>query len=299
MIADRLEGLEDRLLDRDSRAGRHLQDVRRFHRRQDLTLIVVIHRSQSRLLLASLPHLHGPKHIEALPVGKRASGFLRHGCYVVASISRSRNKDKNPTMTKPAKTAGIAQYIRQEILNLGKEFTEVWQEVIEKEGYDGVKKRSEHVFGKPLPDGYTLQEREFSRGAVLEINKELRCRSSDGKLSSILRPVNGIIKTAEFEAILDNSKQVRSRHVRRAIEEHVSLEGSLSKEIIAHKKDLKKYISALTDAIGYVVGLAVINSRASGQMFGQPLPIHCQINTGGSDIITAPGKIGDIAKAAS
>jgi Lon-like ATP-dependent protease len=34
-------------------------------------------------------------------------------------------------------------------------------------------------------------------------------------------------------------------------------------------------------------------------MFGQPLPIHCQINTGGSDVITAPGKIGDIAKAAA
>ncbi len=34
-------------------------------------------------------------------------------------------------------------------------------------------------------------------------------------------------------------------------------------------------------------------------MYGQPLPIHCQIDTGGSDIMAAPGKTGDIAKAAA
>ena len=55
----------------------------------------------------------------------------------------------------------------------------------------------------------------------------------------------------------------------------------------------------MTDSIGYVVSLAVIHSGASGRMFGQPLPIHCQITAGGSDIITAPGKTGDIAKAAA
>jgi Lon-like ATP-dependent protease len=144
-----------------------------------------------------------------------------------------------------------------------------------------------------------LKVREFSSRAVAEIIKELRCRSSDGKLSCILRPVNGVIKTAELDAIIDNSEFVEPKHIRTALEEHLSLEGAVSKEIIEHKKDLKKYITSMTDAIGYVVGLAVIHSRASGQMFGQPLPIHCQINTGGSDIITAPGKIGDIAKAAA
>jgi Lon-like ATP-dependent protease len=92
---------------------------------------------------------------------------------------------------------------------------------------------------------------------------------------------------------------VKPRHVRSALEEHLSLEGAISKEIIEHKKDLKKYIASMTDSIGYVVGLAVIRSSGSGRMFGQPLPIHCQINTGGSDVITAPGKIGDIAKAAA
>ncbi len=55
----------------------------------------------------------------------------------------------------------------------------------------------------------------------------------------------------------------------------------------------------MTDSIGYVVGLAVIFSKSSGQMYGQPLPIHGQINAGGSDTVIAPGKIGEIAKAAA
>ncbi|RZB37380.1 MAG: ATP-dependent Lon protease [Desulfobacteraceae bacterium Eth-SRB2] len=193
----------------------------------------------------------------------------------------------------------VVQYVKQEILNLGEEFKDAWEEVIEKEGYEGVRKRSEHIFGKSLPDDYKLKEREFSRDAVLEIIKELRCRASDKKLSSILRPINGIIKTAEFEAILDNAQLVLPEHVRRALDEHLSLEGALSKEMVKHKKDLKKYIGAMTDSIGYVVGLAVNYSKSSGKMFGQPLPIHCQINAGGSDTVVAPGKIGDIAKAAA
>jgi len=193
----------------------------------------------------------------------------------------------------------VVQYVKQEILNLGEEFKDAWEGVIEKEGYEGVRKRSEHIFGKSLPDDYKLKEREFSRDAILEIIKELRCRTSDKKLSSILRPINGIIKTAEFEAILDNAQLVLPEHVRRALDEHLSLERALSKEMVKHKKDLKKYIGAMTDSIGYVVGLAVNYSKSSGKMFGQPLPIHCQINAGGSDTVVAPGRIGDIAKAAA
>ena len=52
-----------------------------------------------------------------------------------------------------------AQYVKQEIINLGVEFKESWGEVIEKEGYDSVKKRSEYIFGKALPDEFILQER--------------------------------------------------------------------------------------------------------------------------------------------
>ena len=193
----------------------------------------------------------------------------------------------------------VVQYVKQEILNLGEEIKDAWEGIIEKEGYEGVRKRSERIFGKSLPVNYRLQEREFSRGAVLEIIKELRCRASDGKLSSILRPINGIIKTAEFEAILDDAQRVLPEHVSRALNEHLSLEGALSKEMVQHKKDLKKYIGAMTDSIGYVVGLAVTYSKSSGQMLGQPLPIHCQINAGGSDTVVAPGRIGDIAKAAA
>ena len=193
----------------------------------------------------------------------------------------------------------VAQYIKQEVVNLNKEFRESWGEVLKKEGHVGVRIRSEFILGKRLPFNYKLEARDFSRSAVLEVVKELRCRASDSKLSCILRPVNGIIKTAEFEAMLENSPLVEPKHVRRALEDHLSLEGALSKEIVEHKRDLKKFIASMTDSIGYVVGLAVINSRSSGQMYGQPLPIHGQINAGGSDKVTSSGKTGDIAKGAA
>jgi Lon-like ATP-dependent protease len=193
----------------------------------------------------------------------------------------------------------VAQYIKQEIINLQEDFESTWGEVMKKEGHAGVRRRSEQIYGKILPADYRLKARDFSRNAVAEIIKELRCRSSDGKLSCILRPINGIIKTAELDAIVENSELVEPRHVRSALKEHLSLEGEIARDIIERRRDLKKYITSMTDSIGYVVGLAVINSRASGQMFGLPLPIHCQINTGGSDVITSPGKLGDIAKAAA
>jgi Lon-like ATP-dependent protease len=199
----------------------------------------------------------------------------------------------------PENIRQVAQYVKQEVNSLAREFKEAWGEVIEKEGYESVKKRSEHIYGRPLPQDFKLTVREFSKAAVLEITKELRCRASDGKLSSILRPINGIIKSAEFEAILDGARLVEPHHVRKALQEHLSLEGGFSRELSEHKKYLKKYIGSMTDSIGYVVGLAVINSKSSGQMYGQPLPIHCQINVGNADTVVAPGKIGDIAKAAS
>ncbi len=195
--------------------------------------------------------------------------------------------------------AQVAQYIKQETINLGQEFADAWGEVMEKEGYEGIRERCQEIMGQPLPADYRLQERDFSRAAVLEIVKELRCRASDGKLSAILRPINGIIKTAEFEAIFDNAFLVEPSHVKRALETHMSIEGAVSREIFESRKDLKQYIGSMTDAIGYVVGLAVTQSASSGEMYGLPLPIHGQISAGASDTVVAPGKLGDIAKAAS
>ncbi|MCP3951099.1 MAG: hypothetical protein GY697_02605 [Desulfobacterales bacterium] len=199
----------------------------------------------------------------------------------------------------PENIRQVAQYVKQEIGNIGREFESVWGRIIEKEGFDGVRARSEQIFGRPLPEDYRLTERDFSRSAVMEVIKELRCRASDGNLSTILRPINGVIKSAQFAAILENADLVEPEHIRLALAEHLSLEGAMSREVVKHKKDLKKYISAMSDSVGYVVGLAVIQSRSSGQMFGQPLPIHCQINAGGADVVIAPGKTGDIAKAAA
>ena len=193
----------------------------------------------------------------------------------------------------------VAQYIRQEVIATQREYTDTWGPILMEEGYEGIRKRSAHIFGKELPETYELRARDFTREAVAEVVKELRCRASDGKLSALLRPINGIIRAAQHEAILDNATMVDQRHVRKAVLNQESLEGALSRETIAHKKDLKEYITSMTDAIGYVVGLAVVNAPAGGQMYGQPLPIHCQINAGGSDRVSAPGKLGEIAKAAA
>ena len=193
----------------------------------------------------------------------------------------------------------VAQYVTQEVANLGREFKDAWGEIIEREGHQGVRRRNAHIMGKSLPPDYRLEERPFSRQAVLEIIKEMRCRASDRKLSTILRPVNGLIKSAEYEAIFENAGQVEAVHVQKALGTHLSLEGGLARDLVQSKKELKKYIGSMTDAVGYVVGLAVITSRSSGQMVGQPLPIHGQIIAGGADVISAPGKIGEIARAAA
>jgi Lon-like ATP-dependent protease len=193
----------------------------------------------------------------------------------------------------------VAQYIKQEIDHLGREFDTLWGDILKKEGREGVRQRCEHIMGRLLPVDYALTPREFTRAAVMEIIKELRCRAGDGKLSCILRPINGVIKSAEYIAIAENTDRIEPGHIRQALTEHTSLEGAMTRELIEQKKDLKKYIATLTDAIGYVVGLAVFHSQASGQMYGQPLPIHGQILAGGADGVTAPGKIGDLARAAA
>lgn len=193
----------------------------------------------------------------------------------------------------------IAQYIKQEIDSLEDELQQTWGDILIKEGHDGVRKRNEHILGRALPDDYRLEAREFDKSGVLEIIKELRCRSQDGKLSCILRPVNGIIRAAEYNAIMENAETVNATHVAAALKDHVSIEGAIGREITEHKKRLKTYLDSMTDAVGYVVGLAVIQSASGSGLFGQPLPIRCQINAGSVDAVIASGKTGDIAKGAA
>ncbi|MBL0712144.1 MAG: ATP-binding protein [Desulfosarcina sp.] len=198
----------------------------------------------------------------------------------------------------PVSIQQVVQYVKQEVTRIEDEFQSAWGEVIANEGMDSVRQRCEQIFGRRLPSDFQLVTRDFRREAVMEIIKELRSRASDGKLTTILRPINGIIKAAVFEAIFSNARKVAPQHVRIALQEHLSLEGSMHQEIAQHKKDLKKYIDSITDSIGYVVGLAVVQSKASGQMHGQPLPIHCLVDAG-ADRVIAGGKIGEIAKAAA
>lgn len=221
-----------------------------------------------------------------------------------AFLSRIEDKGEIITMESsvPENQETVSQvvcYIRQEIENLDREIESAWGNVLHQEDWDVVRRRCEKIFGRQLTPDFQIKARAFSRDAVMEIIKELRCRASDGKLSSILRPINGIIKAAEFEAMVTHAPAVEAQHVRAALEEHLSLEGALSGELTRHKKDLKKYIDSVTDAIGYVVGLSVVYSTASGRLSGQPLPIHCQIDTNPSDKVIASGKLGDIAKAAA
>jgi Lon-like ATP-dependent protease len=199
----------------------------------------------------------------------------------------------------PENLVKLAQYIKQESAAVGEAFQKNWGDVFEREGYEGVRKRSEKIYGRPLPRTFKLKTKAFTRSAVAEIVKELRCRASDRKLSAILRPINGIIRAAVMEAVFDNAPQVEPGHVSSALNGHMGLEGELSRELMAHKKDLKKHIGSLSDAVGFVVGLSVVTSGASGQMFGQPLPIRCQVNAGGADSVISSGKTGEIAKAAA
>jgi Lon-like ATP-dependent protease len=191
------------------------------------------------------------------------------------------------------------QYIKQETESLDRKLKEAWKDVVETEGYEGVRIRNEKILGKNLPENYLLKVREFSRNAAKEVVKELRARSGNRKLSAILRPINGIIKEAQLEAIFENSPYVEPRHVREAVRKHVSLEGAMTEEYVQVRKELKKYLDTIIDSIGYVIGLAVFESRYSGQMYGTPLPIHCQINVGGPDKIIATGKLGEIAREAA
>ena len=221
-----------------------------------------------------------------------------------AFLSRIEDKGEivymeNAVVETPETVVQAAQYVKQEIDRIAEEFEAAWGDVLAKEGMESVRQRCETIFGRRLSPGFSLTTREFSREAVMEIIKEMRCRASDGRLTSILRPINGIIKGAVFEAIFSDSPRVEPRHVQIALQEHISLEGAMQKDIASHKKDLKKYIDSITDSIGYVVGLAVVASAASGQMHGQPLPIHGQVDASGADRVVAAGKIGEIALAAA
>ena len=199
----------------------------------------------------------------------------------------------------PENTKQAVQYIKQEMLKIEDEMDENWGEILKKEGIAGVKERTEQILGKSLPDGYDLKIREMSKPAVMEIIKELRCRASDQKLSAMLRPINRIISASQYEAILDCADYVEPKHVRKAMNSHQSLEGSLSEGSRKYNKDMKMYLDSMhgKDCIGYVVGLAVVGS-GSGQMFGTPLPIRCQIDLG-ADRIDLPGKMGDSTLAAA
>jgi len=196
----------------------------------------------------------------------------------------------------PERIRELAQYIRQELETIRQEFQEQWGEVIRLEGHEGVRRRNYETFGRVPAEAFRLDVREFSKEAVREIVRELRSRAGDGKLSALLRPVNGVIREAVMEAIVTNSGLVQAVHVRKAVERQVGLEGALMADAIRYKRELKAYLETATSGVGYVVGLAVYRSKESGQMYGTLMPIKCQTLRGGTDVVTTTGRLGEIAR---
>ena len=196
----------------------------------------------------------------------------------------------------PARIRELAQYIKQEIETINEEFNDQWGEIIRREGHEGVRRRNIEAFGRVPAGDFRLEAREFARDAIAEMVKELRSRASNGRLSAMLRPLNGIIREAEMDAITENSPVVTARHVAGAIDRNVGLEGALMADAIRYKRELKDYLETATTGVGYVVGLAVFTSAESGQMYGTLMPIKCQVLKGNADVVTTTGRLGEIAK---
>jgi len=196
----------------------------------------------------------------------------------------------------PARIRELAQYIKQEIQTINEEFEEQWGEIIRREGHEGVRRRNLEAFGRVPAGTFRLEAREFGRDAIAEMVKELRSRASNGRLSAMLRPLNGIIRETEMDAISENSPVVTAHHVAQAIGRNVGLEGALMADAIRYKRELKDYLETATTGVGYVVGLAVFTSAESGQMYGTLMPIKCQVLKGNADVVTTTGRLGEIAK---
>jgi Lon-like ATP-dependent protease len=133
----------------------------------------------------------------------------------------------------------VVQYIKQEITQIEDEFQSAWGEVIANKGMESVRERWQQIFGRQLPADDRLTTHDFTRDAGMEIITELRCRANDGKMTTLLRPINGVLKAAVFKAIFRNAQAVAPQNVRIALKEHLSLEGSMHQEIASHKNSLK------------------------------------------------------------
>jgi ATP-dependent Lon protease len=217
--------------------------------------------------------------------------------------SRTRAKSctwKAAVPETPETIRHVAQYVKQEIVNLGEEFRRNWGEMIAREGHDSVPPpQRTHFRQADLPPGLppagarVLPQRrdgDHQRAAVPRLGRQAE---------RILRPINGIIRTAEFEAILENSDAGGAGHVRKALAEHLSL-GGQPQPGDRGTQEVSQKIHHVDDGLHRLRGRVGRHPRPVERPdVGQPLPIHCQITVGSADKVAAPGKMGDIAKAAA
>lgn len=114
----------------------------------------------------------------------------------------------------------------------------------------------------------------FSKEACEEIINEGRRRSNkNNALSTKLRPMISIVKTAGTLAMNEDLKFVEAKHVKEAIENHCK---TIQKQILEHQMSERGQlldISPEGSKLGQIYGVAVVKDSYSGEMTGNVLAV--------------------------
>jgi Lon-like ATP-dependent protease len=114
----------------------------------------------------------------------------------------------------------------------------------------------------------------FSREACEEIIDEGRRRSNKkDALTSKVRPMISLIKTAATLAMNDNLEVVETRHVKEAIDKHCK---TIQKQILEHQMDERGKLLEINPKgakLGQIYGIAVVKDPYSGEMTGNILTV--------------------------
>ena len=116
--------------------------------------------------------------------------------------------------------------------------------------------------------------RPFSKEACEEIIDEGRRRSNkNNALSTKLRPMISIVKTAGTLAMNEGTKFVEGKHVKEAIENHCK---TIQKQILEHQMSERGELLEINpegSKLGQIYGVAVVKDPYSGEMTGNVLAV--------------------------
>jgi Lon-like ATP-dependent protease len=114
----------------------------------------------------------------------------------------------------------------------------------------------------------------FSKEACKEIVDEGRRRSNkNNALSTKLRPMIAIVKTAGTLAMNEGTKFVERKHVKEAIENHCK---TIQKQILEHQMNERGQLLEINPEgakLGQIYGVAVVKDPYSGEMTGNVLAV--------------------------